>query len=171
MANLGLPKTRETGMVQLTADKNTDITEQIADAVSYLAGNGTSEETVRWEIENFFGVKRFSITSCNPMLSCDGKFRGHSVDFKFVALAPNGQWIDGKGRTKNGSGNSEKKKLTMVFTIAQVTALCGGELPNTGSFDWKQVEYFRLKEGVLCPYAGSQVLPYPGIRLEIVKSK
>ena len=51
------------------------------------------------------------------------------------------------------------------FTVAQVAALCGGELPHANRFAWYTVEYFLLEDGVLQPYAGRDILPGPGITL------
>lgn len=54
----------------------------------------------------------------------------------------------------------------VTFTVAQVTALCGGELPYGNGFAWERVERFRLEDGVFQPYAGHTILPGPGIRIE-----
>lgn len=53
----------------------------------------------------------------------------------------------------------------LVFTVAQVTALCGGRLPYGDGFAWERVGRFELKDGVLQPYAGNNILPGPGIRV------
>ncbi|TSA43968.1 hypothetical protein D4R49_01185 [bacterium] len=49
------------------------------------------------------------------------------------------------------------------FTVAQVTVLCGGKLPDANGFAWWEVEYFLLGDGILQPYAGKEILPGPGI--------
>ncbi len=49
------------------------------------------------------------------------------------------------------------------FTTEQVTALCGGELPDGFGFDCSRVEHFRIEEEVLQPYAGDDLLPGPGL--------
>ena len=54
---------------------------------------------------------------------------------------------------------------TETFTIAQATALCGGQLPAESGFAWERVEHFRLEDGVLQPYSGDTILPGPGIRI------
>ncbi|OHA84602.1 MAG: hypothetical protein A2408_03045 [Candidatus Yonathbacteria bacterium RIFOXYC1_FULL_52_10] len=53
---------------------------------------------------------------------------------------------------------------TIAFTVEQMEALCGGELPQSNGFDWKQVTHFEFKDGVFQPYAGSQILPGPCMR-------
>lgn len=53
-----------------------------------------------------------------------------------------------------------------VFTVAQVTALCGGTLPHGNGFAWKCVHHFKLEDGVLQPYGEEcGILPGPGIRI------
>lgn len=49
------------------------------------------------------------------------------------------------------------------FTVAQVTALCGGKLPDANGFAWERVEYFLLEDGSLEPYADRKILPGPSI--------
>ena len=49
------------------------------------------------------------------------------------------------------------------FTVAQVTALCGGKLPHANGFAWERVEYFLLEDGALQPYSDGNILPGPSI--------
>ena len=53
----------------------------------------------------------------------------------------------------------------MEFTVEQVVALCGDQLPHGAGFFWSAVEHFRLEDGVLQPYRGNEILPWPGIRI------
>lgn len=55
--------------------------------------------------------------------------------------------------------------MDVHFTIEQVQALCGGELPSASGFNWKAAEHFRLEDGVLQPYNGYGILPGPGIAI------
>lgn len=57
---------------------------------------------------------------------------------------------------------AESEKV-VVFSVEQVTALCGGRLPYGDGFAWERVERFELEAGVLQPYAGDTILPGPGI--------
>ncbi|MCR4276029.1 MAG: hypothetical protein NUV90_01460 [Candidatus Parcubacteria bacterium] len=61
--------------------------------------------------------------------------------------------------------HAESEKV-VVFTVEQVTALCGGRLPYGDGFTWERVERFELEDGMLQPYAGDTILPGPGIRIK-----
>lgn len=53
------------------------------------------------------------------------------------------------------------------FSVEQVKAFIGGELPHAGGFLWDRVEYFLLEDGALQPYNGyGEILPGPGIRID-----
>ena len=58
--------------------------------------------------------------------------------------------------------HAESEKV-VVFTVEQVTALCGGRLPYGDGFAWERVERFELEDGMLQPYTGNTILPGPGI--------
>lgn len=47
-----------------------------------------------------------------------------------------------------------------------VELLCGGFEKETG-FSWDAVEYFRLEDGILQSYAGGEILPGPGLRVNV----
>ena len=68
---------------------------------------------------------------------------------------------------QNGTVPERRKRVRRIkrFTVAQVTALCGGKLPYGKGFAWERVEHFLLEEGVLQPYSGKNILPGPGITL------
>jgi hypothetical protein len=56
--------------------------------------------------------------------------------------------------------------MNTEFTVAQVTALCGGMLPYGNGFAWQRVHHFELEDGVLQPYSEEHgILPGPGIRM------
>lgn len=54
------------------------------------------------------------------------------------------------------------------FSVAQVTALCGGELPQESGFWWERVEYFMLEDGAFEPYSDGNILPGPSIRFIVL---
>ena len=53
--------------------------------------------------------------------------------------------------------------MDTIFTVEQVTALCGGNLPHARGFAWDRVEHFKLKDGIIQPYSCYGILPGPGI--------
>lgn len=59
------------------------------------------------------------------------------------------------------------ENIKAEFTVRQVAVLCGGTLPESNGFNWKDVYHFELEDGVLQPYAGTQLLPGPGIRITV----
>jgi hypothetical protein len=50
-----------------------------------------------------------------------------------------------------------------VFGVNQVKALLGDKFP--GEFPWNRAEHFLMEDGVLQPYAGDEILPMPGIKI------
>jgi len=55
-----------------------------------------------------------------------------------------------------------------IYTIgAETMELIIGEFPYADGFTWEAVEYFKLEYGVWQPYAGDEILPGPGLKLEV----
>lgn len=59
---------------------------------------------------------------------------------------------------------------TLRLSPKTVAALCGGEFPDGDGFDWRNVEHFRLQDGILQPYRGDEILPGPGLKVHMEKA-
>lgn len=46
-------------------------------------------------------------------------------------------------------------------------AVCGGEMPHADGFAWFMVEEFRLEDGAWEPYGNGEILPGPGLVIEV----
>ena len=55
------------------------------------------------------------------------------------------------------------------FTYGQVEALCG-TFPHANGFHWPSVGHFMLEDGILQPYDGDEILPGPGLAVEVVEA-
>ena len=52
---------------------------------------------------------------------------------------------------------------TKRFSVEDILELCGGQFPEADGFNWEEVEYFLLEDGMLQPYEGEVVLPGPAL--------
>lgn len=57
--------------------------------------------------------------------------------------------------------------MSIVFSVEQVKALCGGSFPEAKGFRWQSVEHFEFEDGRFDPYSGPVILPGPPIILEM----